>query len=175
MTQLQRNESQLESTAPIKDQNMQLGSLTSCKLTDLRVLNNSSSATPDLLPKLNITEHRDVMYCSTPKDSGETKEQQTDKKIKEQFGSDVLEHLKDWDWLIKNRKTLQDGFKKASNDDAWEMAWRMRELSKVDGKPLIYLSKQDGPTRGTLIPKRHDIYLRRGGILSDDYIGQVTH
>jgi hypothetical protein len=117
-------------------------------------------------------------YSATPreadgqKDSKETPEQRTDQKIKDSFGADVLEHLTDRSWLVDNRKKLEDGFKKASNQDAWDMAWRMRDLSMVDGKPLIYLSKSDGPTRGTLIPKRYDIYLRRGSLRSDDHIGQ---
>lgn len=110
-----------------------------------------------------------------PADKPETREQAMDRKVKDHFGADVFNHLKDWDWLIENRKKLEDGFKKANNQEAWDMAWRMRELSMLDGKPLIYLSKQDGPTRGNLIPKRYDIYLRRGSLRSDDYIGQLTH
>lgn len=107
------------------------------------------------------------------KEPTETPEQRIDQKIKDRFGKEVYDHLKDWDWLIENRKKLEDGFKKASNQDAWDMAWRMNELSSVDGKPLIYLSKVEGPTKGNLIPKRHDIYLRRGSLRSDDYIGQL--
>ncbi len=106
-------------------------------------------------------------------DTKESPEQRADQKIKDRFGADVFEHLKDWDWLIENRKKLEDGFKKANAKDAWDMAWRMRELSMVDGKPLIYLSKEDGPTRGNLIPKAYDIYLRRGWPWNDDSIGRL--
>lgn len=128
---------------------------------------------------------RKLEYCSAPidkpvdkpmdkpADKPETREQAMDRKVKDHFGADVFDHLKDWDWLIENRKKLEDGFKKANNQEAWDMAWRMRELSMLDGKPLIYLSKQDGSTRGNLIPKRYDIYLRRGSLRSDDYTDEV--
>lgn len=109
------------------------------------------------------------------KDSKETPEQRIDQKIKDQFGAEALDHLKDHDWLIDNRKKLEDGFKKADNKDVWDMALRMRELSMVDGKPLIYMSKVEGKTAGTLIPKRYDIYLRRGSLRSDNYIGHAYH
>jgi hypothetical protein len=109
------------------------------------------------------------------KASTETPEQSLDQKIKDRFGAEVFDHLKDWDWLIENRKKLEDGFKKADNEDAWAMAQRMKQLSMVDGKPLIYLSKHDGPTHGSWIPKRYDIYLRRGTFRSDNYIGQLYH
>ncbi len=109
------------------------------------------------------------------KDSAETKEQRLDQKIKDNFGADVFEHLKDWDWLIANRKKLEEGFKKIENQDTkWDMAWRMKELSTVDGKALIYLSKVDSASKGSLIPKRYDINLRRGSFRSDDYIGHLT-
>jgi hypothetical protein len=116
-------------------------------------------------------------YSEKPpaKESTETPEQRVDQKIKDSFGADVLDHLKDWDWLIDNRKKLEDGFKKATGQDAWDMAQRMKELSKVDGRSLIYLSKVDGPTHGTLIPKRYDVYLRRGSFRSDNEIGHVYH
>jgi hypothetical protein len=111
------------------------------------------------------------------KDSSDTRNRRLDDLIQKTFGEDVLKHLNDWDWLIANEKKLKDGFSKDMKDqDKWDMAWRMRELSKVDGEPLIYLKKLDGPTTGNLIPKRHDINLRRGRIhFSDDYIGQVYH
>jgi hypothetical protein len=60
-----------------------------------------------------------------------------------------------------------------TDQDKWEMANRMSELSKVDGKPpIIYLERLDGPTRGNLISKRHDIKLRRE-VWSDDYLGHT--
>jgi hypothetical protein len=55
------------------------------------------------------------------------------------------------------------------------MAQRMRELSKVDGKSLIYISKSEGQTSGSLLQKRYDIYLRRGSLRSDNYLGHVYH
>jgi len=151
-----------------------------------------------LLPKVLVSDSRALYFCSTPqKESGESPstakdserakesvpakegsaehEKKVDQKIKDAFGADVFDHLKDWDWLIQNKKMLQAGFKKIDGQDArWELAMRMKELSTVDGKPLIYLEKQDGPTRGNLIPKRYDIMLRRGRFHSDDYIGHLS-
>jgi hypothetical protein len=109
------------------------------------------------------------------KESKETPEQRLDNKIKEHFGDDVLEHMKQWNWLIDNRDKLEAGFKKISGQEAWDVARRMNELSKVDGKSLIYLSKTEGQTSGTLLQKRYDIYLRRGSLRSDNQIGHVYH
>jgi hypothetical protein len=151
-------------------------SLSSSTLRDVQRSNNRGDLAPGQVPNTRIGEQSDSSLCSTPvKDSTETREQRLDQKIKDSFGGDVFDHLKDWDWLIENRKKLEDGFKKISGQDAWDMAWRMKELSMVDGKSLIYLSKVDGPTRGNLIPKRYDIYLRRGSLRSDDYIGHLHH
>lgn len=143
-----------------------------------------------------------IYFCSTPskepadekitpaKDSSASKdsaakdttpvkdsaEKSADQKIKDAFGSDVFDHLNDWDWLIENRKKLTAGFKKIDGQDAkWEAALRMQELSKVDGKPLIYLNKVDSNSRGNLIPKRYDIMLLRGRFRSDDYIDHLHH
>ena len=157
-------------------ENSQSTSLALSKLDDVRLLNNSSELSSRLAPSARIDEHGDLFFCATPlKDSKETPEQRVEQKIKDSFGADVFDHLKDWDWLIENRKKLEDGFKKADNQTAWDMAQRMRDLSKVDGQSLIYLSKLDGPTRGNLIPKTYEIYLRRGSFRSDDYIGRVSH
>jgi hypothetical protein len=149
-------------------------------LVDVQRLNQSGDLTNGVVPSARIGEN-EVSFCSAPvkdstsaKDSTATPEQRMDQKIKDSFGADVFDHLKDWDWLIANRKKLEDGFKKVDGQDAWDLAWRIRDLSVVDGKPLIYLSKVDGPTRGDLIPKRHDIKLRRE-FWSDNYIGQVYH
>ncbi len=152
----------------------------------------------NLLPKALVSEQGALYFCSTPqndsdkslpaakdaekakesepaKESSAERNKKVDQKIKDAFGADVFDHLKDWDWLIQNKKMLQDGFKKVDGQDAkWELATRMKELSTVDGKPLIYLEKQDGPTRGNLIPKRYDIMLRRGRFHSDDYIGHLS-
>ncbi|CAN5560089.1 hypothetical protein BH10CYA1_BH10CYA1_25980 [soil metagenome] len=157
-------------------ENSQSTSLASSKLGDVRRLSSITDLSPGLAPKAHIGEHGEMLFCSTPmKDSKDTPEQRVEQKIKDSFGADVFDHLKDWDWLIENRKKLEDGFKKADNQTAWDMAQRMRDLSKVDGKSLIYLSKLDGPTRGNLIPKTYEIYLRRGSFRSDDYIGRVSH
>lgn len=151
-------------------------SFASSKLDDVRRLNSSTDLSPGLAPSARIGEHGEILFCAAPmKDSKDTPEQRVEQKIKDSFGADVFDHLKDWDWLIENRKKLEDGFKKADNDTAWDMAKRMRDLSTVDGKSLIYLSKLDGPTRGNLIPKTYEIYLRRGRFHSDDYIGRVSH
>ena len=150
--------------------------LLSSTLGDVRGLSRSGDLTPGMVPNASIGKQGEILFCSNPvKDSKDTREQSMDQKIKDRFGADVFDHLKDWDWLIANRKKLEEGFKKANNQDSWDMAWRMRDLSMVDGKSLIYLSKQDGPTRGDLIPKRHDIYLRRGSFRSDNYIGQLYY
>ena len=151
-----------------------------------------------LLPRVLVSDSRALYFCSTPqkdtdkspstakdtekakdsdpaKESSAEREKKVDLKLKDVFGADVFDHLKDWDWLIQNKKILQAGFKKVDGQDTkWELAMRMKELSTVEGKPLIYLEKQDGPTRGNLIPKRYDIMLRRGRFHSDDYIGHVS-
>jgi hypothetical protein len=135
------------------------------------------------LPAARIGEKGDIVFCATPvkdspqgKETKETPEQRLDQKIKDSFGADVFEHLKDWDWLVANRKKLEDGFNKITDpNEKWDMAKRMRDLSVVDGKPLVFLKKLDGPTHGSLVPKRHDIMLRRGRFHSDDYLGQVYH
>jgi hypothetical protein len=152
------------------------GSLTSSSLGDIRRLTQSNDSIPGPAPNGRIGEQGEMLFCKAPvKDETETREQRLDKKIKDSFGTDVFDHLKDSDWLIDNRKKLEDGFKKLKGDDAWDLAWRMKELSVVDGKSLIYLSKVDSHTSGSLIPKRYDILLRRGRFRSDDYIGHVSH
>ncbi len=165
------------------------------KATTLAASEKGESKESLPIPSARIGEQGALLFCSTAvkdstpvkdgalvkdsvpvKDSTETREQRLDQKIKDKFGAEVFDHLKDWDWLIANRKKLEDGFKKIDGQDAkWDMAWRMRDLSVVDGKPLIYLSKVDSATKGTLIPKRYDINLRRGSFRSDDYIGHVSH
>ncbi|HEY9677732.1 MAG TPA: hypothetical protein V6C76_06970 [Drouetiella sp.] len=148
-------------------------SLASFALNDFRNLKLAENSLRAPIPDGKVSERGELLFCSTPvKDSGD---QRTDKKIEEAFGKDVMEHLNDWDWLIENKKKLEDGFKKAGKDDIWDLAWRMRELSKVDGQPLIYLSKQESGSAGNLIPKRYDIYLRRGRFRSDDKVGQLDH
>ena len=150
-------------------------SFSTSTLVDMQRLNQSGDLTQGVIPSALVGKN-EVCFCSAAaKDSTETREQRLDQKVKDCFGADVFSHLKDWDWLIENRKKLEDGFKKANGPDAWDMAKRMKELSTVDGEPLIYLSKVDGPTRGDLIPKRYDIMLRRGRFRSDDYVGQVYH
>lgn len=115
----------------------------------------------------------DALLCRA--DVKETPEQRADNKIKDKFGTDVFEHLNDWDWLIDNKAKLEAGFRKLNGKDAWEVASRMSDLSVVSGKPLIYLEKLDGPTRGNLIEKRYDVKLLRGRFRSDDYISHVYH
>ncbi len=179
MTSAQHSE--IESYTPNESQLVLLtGSLSSSSLGDIRSLNQSTELKRGAVPNAFIGEQGELLFCSTPvkdskepvKESKETPEQRTDQKIKDTFGADVFKHLKDWDWLIANRKKLEDGFSKAKNDDGWDMAWRMHELSKVGEKSLIYLSKEDGETRGSLIPKRHNIYLRRE-FWSDNELGHV--
>lgn len=181
MTSAHRSE--IESITPVENLALQTSSFSSPSLGEIRLLNKSAEVKPLALPVARVGEQGELLFCSTPmkdgkepvkesKESKETPEQRTDQKIKDTFGPDVFDHLKDWDWLIKNKDKLKDGFKKAKGDDGWDMAVRISELSKVDGKSLIYLEKQDGPTRGNLIPKRHDIKLRRE-FWSDDDLGIV--
>jgi hypothetical protein len=160
---------------------------TEAKLPTLSAGDRSGSQSPadktSTLPGAQIGAKGEIMFCSTPvKDAAPTKdapaetpEQRLDQKIKDKFGSDVFDHLKDWDWLIANREKLEEGFKKLNDQEKWDVTRRMRDLSTVDGKPLIYTERLDGPTRGSLIPKRHDIYLRRGSFRSDNYLGQFYH
>ncbi len=172
--------SEIESFTPQENLAIQANSFATSSLGDIRFLNQATDVKPGALPSARIGEQGELLFCGTPvkdakepvKESKETPEQRTDQKIKDTFGADVFEHLKDWDWLIANRKKLEDGFKKAKNDDGWDMAWRMHELSKVGDKSVIYLSKEDGPTKGNLIPKRHNIYLRRE-VWSDNELGHV--
>lgn len=109
------------------------------------------------------------------KESTETPEQKLDNKIKERFGADVFDHLKDRKWLAENREKLEAGFQAAPKLECWNMAERMRDLSKVDGKSLIFISRTEGQSRGNLLEKRYDIYLRGGTWSSDAKIGQVYH
>ena len=165
-----------ESQPPIVNQEgSHSTSFSSSTLGVVRRLNQSSDLAPGTVPTAQIGE-KGVFFCCAPvKDAKETPEQRMDQKIKDCFGADVFDHLKDWDWLIENRKKLEDGIKKVDKQDAGEMLSRLEKLSTVDGQSLIYQSLVDGPTRGTLIPKRHDIYLRRGRFHSDDKIGQLYH
>lgn len=156
--------------------------LATVKLDELRNTGDKNSSNFQI-PNLNISE-QGLQYCAAKDANGdktparsETREEKADKAIKDCFGAEVFDHLKDWDWLIAHRKELRDGFKKAQGkgqDELWEIARRMKELSTVDGKPLIYLKKEDGPSRGNLIPKRYDIMLRRS-VYSDDSLGFVHH
>ncbi|HEY9719026.1 MAG TPA: hypothetical protein V6C69_16245 [Trichormus sp.] len=137
--------------------------------------NNDAAANGDLkpgtIPGAGISERGDLHFCTAP--VKETPEQKLDQKIKDTFGADVYQNLNNWDWLIAHKDKLKEGFgKKMSDQDKWDMAKRMSELSKVDGKPVIYLERLDGPTRGSIIPKRHDIKLRRE-VWSDDYLGHA--
>jgi len=147
-----------------------------------------SESTSVSLPNLHIDGRHDKLTDLSPGDSsrgiefvraGESKEQATNKLIKDCFGADVFNHLNDRDWLVDHQKELKDGFRRAHDrgeDKLWAIAWRMREHSKVGGEPLIYLKKlDDGPTRGNLIAKRHDIYLRRSSLRQDPLIAWVHH
>ncbi|MBS1956784.1 MAG: hypothetical protein JST89_21525 [Cyanobacteria bacterium SZAS-4] len=175
--------SEIESFNSHENLVVQTSSFSSSSLGEMRLLNKSTDVKAGTIPSGRIGEQGELVFCNTPvkdskepikesKESKETPEQRTDQKIKDTFGSEVFDHLKDWDWLIKNKDKLKDGFKKAKGDDGWDMAVRISELSKVDGKSLIYLEKLDGPTRGSLIPKRHDIKLRRQ-VWSDDDLGII--
>ncbi len=115
-----------------------------------------------------------TFFCAAP---GDKPEAIKDQKIKDTFGTDVFDNLKNPGWLRDNMKKLEDGFDKLSGQEKWDIAWRMRELSKVDGKSSIYLSKTEGQTVGNLLQKRYDIYLRSGPLhIGGDYqIGQVYH
>lgn len=138
--------------------------------------NSESELASGKVPHASIGKNGDLFFGPrAAKDVAEKVEQPLDRKIKDSFGADVFVHLKDQDWLIENRQKLEVGFLKANDKDAWDMAKRMQELSIVDGNPLIYTSKVESPTHGNLIPKRHDVYLRRGMFRSDDYIGQFYH
>lgn len=147
------------------DPNLYQGKSASYRFEQLNETRDSLRLDLDWPPKLEF-------FCKGDA-PGETPEQRTDQKIKDTFGADVIEHLKDADWLIDNRKKLEDGFKKAKGQDAYDMACRMRDLSVVDGKSLIYLSKVESRSSGNLIPKRFDVYLRRGSLRSDNYVGHV--
>jgi len=113
-------------------------------------------------------------FCAAPGDNPEAKK---DQKIKDTFGTDVFDNLKNPGWLRDNMKKLEDGFDKLSGQEKWDIAWRMNELSKVGGKPSIYLSKTEGQPAGNLREKRYDIYLRSGPLhIGGDYeIGRVYH
>ena len=159
--------------------------LNAASLADIRASNAASDLKSGTVPDLQLSgAESNLQYCAAKddnprtKEAAETKEQKQDKAIKECFGSEVFDHLKDWDWLIDHRKELEAGFKKAGElgqDKLWDIARRMSELSRVDDKSLIYLSKQDSSSHGNLIPKRYDVYLRRGSLRSDNLIGWVHH
>ena len=148
-------------------------SFSSSTLDVVRRLNQTGDLSPGTIPGARIGD-RGMFLCFEPlKDAPETREQRLDKKIKEVFGADVFDHLKDHDWLINNRKKLEDGFMKLKEADGYDVAWRMRDLSVVDKEPLLYLSKLDSKTAGDIIKKRYDVYLRRGSLRADNYVGQV--
>lgn len=182
MSQAQRNE--LESvTAPAPDVRTipQLASLGSCDLRDVRDLKSGINPKSAALPDAHFGERGELFFCSEPvkeaKDNKpkETYEQQLDKRIEKAFGADVLANIKDWNWLIKNQDKLKDGFKDLKDDDAWEMARRLRTLSTVEGKPpIIFITKADSKSAGNLIPKTHYVWLRRE-FWSDDKLGQFSH
>jgi hypothetical protein len=171
-----KSENKLDSLTPRESQEDALHSwLSSSSLRDMQRLNNSGDLTSGQFPNTRIYE-KGESFCAAPvKDPPETHEQRLDNKIKSAFGADVFDKLKDWDWLVDNQDKLKEGFKKANSRDAWDMARRMNELSVVDGKALIYMKKVDSATSGSLIPKRYDIFLRRGRLRSDDEIGHLHH
>ena len=93
----------------------------------------------------------------------ETPEQRLNRRMTEVFGADVMEHLNADGavWLRDNAQKIRDGLAKVSGREAWDMACAMRDRTKLpDGNHVIFLSKQDSPTRGNLIPKRHEVYIR---------------
>ncbi len=161
---------------PIRENQEPSKWLSSPTLDGLRALNQSGDLKPGTIPDARFSKQGDMLFCSQPlKDAPETPEQRTDRKIKDTFGAEVFDHLKDSEWLIDNRKKLEAGFSKLNKQDAWDMAKRMTDLSIVDGKPLIYFSKTEGQAAGNLREKRYDVYLRRGRFRSDDCIGQFYH
>lgn len=165
-------------------------SLSGASLDDIRTVNqtNQLESGSVSVPNLHIGKHHDgLQYCSagdSPREREstrpqETREQALDRQIKECFGNAVFDHLKDWDWLVSHRQELRDGFRRAQDlgqDRLWDIARRMREQSTVEGRPLIFMRRLDGEgSRGSLIHKRYDILLRRGGIYSPDLLGWVHH
>jgi len=112
-------------------------------------------------------------------ESPETPEQRLNRRMTEVFGADVMEHLNpaSAQWLADNVRKIADGFARVSGQEAWDMASAMRDRTRLpNGDHVIFLSRQDGPTRGNLIPKRHDVYVRGyHWYQSDTQVGQVYH
>jgi hypothetical protein len=163
-------------------------SLSQATVGDLRAFSGRPELNSAQLPNLQIGEHsKELLNCSA-KDGGtkgdapskpESREEQLDNKLKECFGPEVFDHLKDKDWLNSHEKELKEGFKKLmgmEDHKAWELANRIQELSKVNGDPLIFLKKQPSDTAGSLIPKRYDIFLKTPWYhTSNDLVGWLNH
>lgn len=105
-------------------------SFSSVTLDAVRNLNHVklNDLTPGTVPEVRIGDQGKYLCFTPQKDAPETREERLDKKIKSTFGEEVFDHLKDWNWLIKNRKMLEDGFKKLEGDDRENVAKRLQEL-----------------------------------------------
>jgi hypothetical protein len=159
---------QLPTGTPAEHEPLSLLSLSADRIKQFPSRNDSRESDNQTADPLQAARDG-AFFCGAPSDNPHAA---TDQRIRDTFGADVFDHLRDWNWLIANQQRLRDGLRHATDGDAWDMARRMRDLSTVDGRPLIYLFRHDGPTHGSLVPKRHDLMLRRGGILSDDHLGQ---
>lgn len=131
---------------------------------------------PQALPG-DRSDNKSESFCAAPNDKAEAEQRRMDDRIKNAFGKETMDHIKDHDWLIAHTKELKTGFNRVFDGRGEEftvgqIAARLKELSGG----LIYGQSSEGnksPFTITPADKHFDVYLKRS-LFDTQLFHQVT-